>query len=92
MVRRQEMLQKYVEKCEETLSTKSDAKEALAKEVRVSTCMFDSVGMCVCVPDSCGADSSELVSCLTSSCVLYHHKIVEWQEEATIILTSGALE
>ena len=27
------MLQKYVEKCEETLSTKSDTKEALAKEV-----------------------------------------------------------
>lgn len=28
------MLQKYVEKCEETLSAKSDAKEALAKEVK----------------------------------------------------------
>lgn len=28
------MLQKHVERCEETLSAKSDAKEALAKEVR----------------------------------------------------------
>ena len=33
VVRRQEMLQKYVEKCEEILSTKSEAKENLAKEV-----------------------------------------------------------
>ena len=33
VVRRQEMLQKHVEKCEEILSQKSDAKEALAKEV-----------------------------------------------------------
>ena len=34
VVRKQEMLQKYVEKCEEILSVKSDAKEALAKEVK----------------------------------------------------------
>ena len=33
VVRRQEMLQKYVEKCEEILSAKSEAKEALAKAV-----------------------------------------------------------
>jgi hypothetical protein len=33
VVRRQEMLQKYVEKCEEILSVKSDAKEALVKAV-----------------------------------------------------------
>lgn len=33
VVRRQEMLQKYVEKCEEILATKADAKEALAKDV-----------------------------------------------------------
>ena len=33
VVRRQEMTQKYVEKCEEILSAKSEAKEALAKEV-----------------------------------------------------------
>ena len=32
-MRRQEMLQKHVERCEDTLSAKSDAKEALAKEV-----------------------------------------------------------
>ena len=35
VVRRQEMTQKYVEKCEEVLSAKSEAKEALAKEVSV---------------------------------------------------------
>jgi len=36
-VRRQEMLQKHVERCEDTLSAKSEAKEALAKEVRMYT-------------------------------------------------------
>ena len=35
------MTQKYVEKCEEILSVKSEAKEALAKEVsNASVCAF----------------------------------------------------
>ena len=38
MVRRQEMVQKYVEKCEEILSVKSEAKESLAKAVSELLC------------------------------------------------------
>ena len=37
LVRRQELLQKHVEKCEEILSAKAEAKEALAKEVMYSS-------------------------------------------------------
>ena len=33
VVRRHEMMQKHLEKCEEIMSAKSDAKDALAKEV-----------------------------------------------------------
>ena len=34
VVRRHEMMQKHLEKCEEIMSAKSEAKDALAKEVR----------------------------------------------------------
>ena len=33
VVRRHEMMQKHLEKCEEIMSAKSEAKDALAKEV-----------------------------------------------------------
>ena len=36
-MRRQELLQKHVERCEEILSAKAEAKEALAKEVTHSS-------------------------------------------------------
>ena len=35
VVRRQEMMQKHLEKCEEIMAAKSEAKDALAKEVHV---------------------------------------------------------
>ena len=45
MVRRQEMLQKYVERCEETLSAKAEAKDVLTKEVFVCVCLSVFVGL-----------------------------------------------
>ncbi len=46
VVRRQEALQRHVEKCEEVLSSKAEAKEALAKEVRKIGREIHSIEIC----------------------------------------------